>query len=100
MKYAVLYDDGEAKVLSMLDIPDHLPQCGEVYEWTRPARTMGGYAYDKGDQMTVLERTGHAPHHWTSSLGNLLVRGKHHTSVWTCFEACVAEGSLKLVGTP
>lgn len=99
MKYAIMYDDGEHKSMGWFDVPDHLPQCGEVYEWTRPARTLGGSRYAKGDRMTVLERTGHSPHHRTSSLGNLLVRGKDHTSVWTCFEDCIADGSLKLVVT-
>jgi hypothetical protein len=100
VKYAILYDNGHVKALGLFDIPDHLPQCGEVYEWTRAGYTLGNYGYVKGDRMTVLERTGHVPHHRESSLGNLLVKGKHHTSVWTCFEACIAEGSLKLVENP
>ena len=97
MKYTITYDDGKLKGEAEFDAPDRLPQCGDVYEWTRPGRTMGGYAYDKGDRMTVLERTGHVPHYRTSSLGNLLVRGKHHTSVWTCFEASIVDGTFRLV---
>jgi hypothetical protein len=97
-KYTVTYDDGQDKGVGEFDAPERLPQSGDIYEWVRPARTLGGYSYDKGDLMTVVERTGHVPFYRTSSLGNLLVKGKHHTSVWTCFELCIAEGSLRLVG--
>lgn len=106
MKYTVTYDDGKIKGSYECDAPERLPQCGDVYEWTRPTSTLGGYHYREGDRMTVLERTGHAPFHRRSSLGNLLVRspfliqGKYYTSVWTCFEACIADGALKLVENP
>jgi hypothetical protein len=100
MKYTITYDDGEIHHEGELQAPDRLPQFGDVYEWVRPTRTVGGHDYRVGETMTVLERTGFVPHYRTSSLGNLLVRGPHGTSVWTCFEYLIAEGYLKLVDKP
>lgn len=99
-QYTVLYDDGVRKASIPHNLPDRLPQPGDVYEWARPGRTLGGFDYRKGELMTVLERTGHVPFHRKSSLGNLLVRGPHGTSVWTAFEHCIATGDLKLVEKP
>jgi hypothetical protein len=77
--------------------PDRAPMCGDTYEFTRSTVTKGGHNYEVGDRLLVIERTGMAPHGYQSSLGNLLVRSKYGTSVWSCFDHCVAEGRLKLV---
>jgi len=98
--YNVIYEEGPDTVNIPHELPERLPQCGDVYEWALPTSTLGGHMYRPGDLMTVLERTGHTPHHRTSALGNLLVRDKQHTSVWTSFEHCIAIGYLKLVGNP
>ncbi len=97
MKYTIVFDDGVRTATGEFEAPERLPQPGDIYEWTQPGRTLGDYDYRKGETMLVLERTGHAPFHRTSSLGNLLVRGPHGTSVWACFESAIVDGSLKLV---
>lgn len=99
-QYTVTYDDGVHKTAIPHDLPDRLPQPGDVYKWTRPGRTLGGFDYRKGEIMTVVERTGHAPFRRTSELGNLLVNGPHGTSVWTAFEHCIATGDVVLVEKP
>lgn len=97
MTYTVVYDDGINRVDIPHELPDRLPQCGDVYEWVHSTHTLGGRQYKPGDRMLVLERTGQVPHYRTSSLGNLLVEDRHHTSVWTSFEHAIAIGSLKYV---
>lgn len=100
MTYTVTYDDGKICNSGEFDVPERLPQMGDVYAWTRASLTVGGNSYDPSDRMMVLGRTNEAPHFRTSSLGNLLVQTKYSVSVWTCFEACVASGALKLVEKP
>jgi len=97
MKYTVTFDDGKTCVSGELDRPERLPQCGDVYEVVQNVVTLAGHTHRRKDRMEVLERTGFAPHHRKSSLGNLLIRTKFGTSVWTCFEVCVAEGYFKLI---
>jgi hypothetical protein len=99
--YTITYDDGKNRIVwDDYPQPERLPQCGDVYEVVHSFYTLGRVSYEPGDRFTVLERTGFVPHHRTSSLGNLLVRCKTHTSVWTNFDSAIADGWLKLVEKP
>ena len=95
-KYTVTYDDGKVKESAEFDCPDRLPEPGDVYEFTTPIWTLADVVYDVGDTLEIISRTTCVPHHRTSSLGNLLVRGKFGTSVWTNIELSIASGWLKL----
>lgn len=77
-------------------LPDRLPEPGDVYRWTTEVTTAGGTRYVPGDEMIVLRRTHRNPYGRQSSLGNLLVRTPYAEAVWTCFEHCIAEGWLEL----
>lgn len=98
--YKVEYDDGAKHFEMEFREPARVPQCGDVYRLTFPISTLAKVSYKAGDLFTVLERTGFAPHHRTSSLGNLLIKCKHMTSVWTEFDHGVATGMFKLVEPP
>lgn len=97
MKYTVTYNDGEIKQTGEFEAPDRLPQAGDVYEFVRSVHTLANIQYKVGDTLEVLGRTTVAPHHRTSSLGNLYVRCHYMTSVWTNLEASIANGWLKLI---
>ena len=97
--YTITYDDGRVKVSGQLNCPERLPQAGDVYVATRHFYTLGDISYHPGDTFEILDRTSKTPHHRLSSLGNLVIRCKSKTSVWTNFEACVAEGWLELAGS-
>lgn len=95
--YRVTYDDGRHRAVRDLQCPDRLPQPGDVYEAAHAFSTLADVAYNIGDRFEVLERTQMNKHHRTSSLGNLLIKCQHMTSVWTEFDAGVATGQFKLV---
>jgi len=97
MNYTVTYDDGKVRGSAEFPAPDRLPQPGDVYEFMFPVRTLANVQYRVGDTLEIVARTTVAPHHRTSSLGNLYVRCKYMTSVWTNVELAIAEGNLKLV---
>ena len=96
-QYTVTYDDGKIKESAEFPAPDRLPQPGDVYEFTETVFTLGNVCYVVGDTLEVIGRTTEVPHHRTSSLGNLHVRGKCGISVWTNMELAIAEGWLKLI---
>lgn len=100
MNYTITYDDGKVKSSEEFSAPDRLPQPGDIYELTVPIYTLAGECYNVGDLMKIVERTNFAPHHRTSSLGNLIVCCKHfpNGSVWTNIELMIAEGKLRLIG--
>jgi hypothetical protein len=97
MKYTVTYNDGKINQVGTFDAPEHLPEPGDVYEFTRQIQTLANVFYDKGDRLYILRRTEVAPHYRTSSLGNLEVRCKYMTSVWACVEDMISRGWIKLV---
>lgn len=99
MTYTVRYDDGCVKVDGSFPLPERLPMPGDEYAVTREFWTLANIHYRAGDRFTVLERTHFAPHHRVSSLGNLLIRCKQMTSVWTNFDSAVAEGHVELVAS-
>lgn len=96
-KYTVTYDDGKIKESGEFDCPDRLPKAGDVYELTTTICTLGDHDYNVGDTLEIIARTTEVPHHRTSSLGNLYVRGKYGKSVWTNIEMAIASGWLKLI---
>jgi hypothetical protein len=77
--------------------PDRLPEPGDVYETTISFTTLAQVDYNIGDRFEVLERTSMTRHGRHSSIGNLLIKCRHRTSVWTEFDAGVASGQFKLV---
>jgi len=98
-KYTVTYDDGKIKQSAEFPAPDRLPSQGDVYEFVTTIYTLGNVCYDVGDTLEIIGRTTEAPHHRTSSLGNLHVRGKYCISIWTNIELAIASGWLKLVAS-
>jgi hypothetical protein len=94
----VTYEKG---ILASAEVPapdrDVLP--GDTYEFIHAAYTLAGVDYEAGDHLEILDQTAKAPHYRTSSQGNLVVRCKHFTSVWTNIPWMVADGRLKLVST-
>jgi hypothetical protein len=96
-KYTVTYDDGKIRKSAEFDCPDRLPQAGDVYEFVEPVQTLANINYKVGDTLEIIGRTTKAPHHRTSSLGNLYVRCHYMTSVWTNLESSIARGWLKLI---
>jgi len=95
--YTITYHAPGSEVVSgEAPLPNRAVELGDIYEFTRHATSLAGVSYVPGDTLEMLDRTAKAPHHRTSSLGNLIVRCKHGTSVWTCIEWLVAEGILKL----
>lgn len=95
--YTITYYVPGSTILSgRAPTPDRAVEPGDIYEFTRHATSLAGVSYVPGDTLEMLDRTAKAPHHRTSSLGNLIVKCKHGTSVWTCIEWLVAEGTLKL----
>jgi hypothetical protein len=97
IKYKVIYDDGQTTASLELDRPDVLPQPGEVYEAVRSFHTVGGLTYHRGDKFKILRRTNRSPHNRRSSLGNLVIECKYHTSVWTAFESAIAGNWIQFV---
>jgi hypothetical protein len=97
MNYTITYDDGKIRQVGECPAPDRLPQVGDVYKFEYPIWTLAQVTYDVGDTLEIVARTTAAPHHRTSSLGNLTVRCKYMTSVWTNIELMIANGWLKLV---
>jgi hypothetical protein len=97
MYYTITYDDGKVTESEEFYAPDRLPQPGDVYEFMFPVRPLANVQYRVGDTLEIVSRTMVAPHHRTSSLGNLYVRCKYMTSVWTNVELAIAEGNLKLI---
>jgi len=100
MNYTVTYDDGQKTWSAEFPAPDRLPQAGDIYEFAVPVHTLARVSYNVGDLVKIVGRTDFAPHHRTSSLGNLIVCCKHfpNGSVWTNIELAIAEGNLKLIG--
>jgi hypothetical protein len=98
-EYTITYDDGITKVSGQLPAPERLPQPGDVYEFTKTVLTLANVRYGCGDRLEIIERTNEIPHYRLSSLGNLRVKCKFFTSVWTNIEAIVERGSLRLVDT-
>lgn len=95
--YTITYHaPGSASVSGEAPTPERAVEPGDIYEFTEQATTLASVSYTTGDTLEMLDRTAKAPHHLTSSLGNLVVRCKHGTSVWTNIEWLVAEGILKL----
>lgn len=99
MKHTLTYDDGKERGTIDFDNPERFAQPGDVYEVVKKFTTLAPVTYEAGDRLTVLERTNFTPYHRKSSLGNLLIRCKAGTSVWSCFDHFVAEGWLKLVAS-
>jgi len=95
--YTVTIDNGKHKLMGTFPMPDRLPQVGDVYETTEPFVTLAKLAYNIGDRFEVIERTQMNKHGRLSSIGNLLIRDRFTTSVWTEFDAGVARGQFKLV---
>jgi hypothetical protein len=98
-EYHVEYDDGLLKGGITLPRPERLPQPGDVYVATDSIWTISPAQYVAGDRFEVMERTHFAPHHRRSSLGNLVIRCRFKKSVWSCFDAVVATGCLRLEGS-
>jgi hypothetical protein len=94
--YVITYDDGRVVLRAAFVRPDRVPQAGDVYEATQPGATIAPAQYVAGDTFEIMERTHFAPHHRKSELGNLIVRCKHMTSVWTEFDDGVACGRFRL----
>jgi hypothetical protein len=95
--YTVTYDDGKRRFTGEFQVPDRLPQAGDVYEFTETVRTLANQAYNVGDRVEIVERTMDKPHYRLSSLGNLRVKCPYFTSVWTELDNAIAEGRLRLV---
>lgn len=76
--------------------PRRLPHVGDIYRFTVHCNTLANVSYQPGDTLEIIGRTVDAPHGLTSSLGNLRVKCKYFTSVWTNIEMAIAEGILVL----
>lgn len=98
-KYTVtISNDKDLESISMkFPLPKRLASSGDTYETTIPFLTLANIEYFPGDRFYIIDRTNVAPHHRSSSLGNLLIRCKNRTSVWTEFDAGIATGMFKLI---
>ncbi len=95
--YTVDIEEQGSKLTITLAQPERLPEPGDVYETTMPFGTLAKVSYNIGDRFEVLERTRLTRHGRVSSIGNLLIKCRHRTSVWTEFDAGVATGQFRLV---
>lgn len=77
--------------------PERRAMSGDIYESTTPLYTLSGNNYNIGDQFEVIKRTDEAPHRRLSSMGNLVIKTKYGSSIWSCFDLSIAEGFFKLV---
>lgn len=96
MKYTITFDDGRKRSVYSKPCPARLPQQGDVYVTRIPFATLGA-SYQVGDRFAILGRTQDAPHHFLSSLGNLVILCKVMRSIWSEFDAAVATGEVELV---
>lgn len=94
--YTITFDNGMIKETMQVPLPKRLPQPNDIYQFTVSVRTPRG-TYQIGNYIKILHRTNQAPHHLSSSLGNLLCECKYATSVWTGVEGAIVGGQLKLV---
>lgn len=77
--------------------PSRLAKVGDVYEFTRIIRTLGGNSYEIGERCTIIERTPDSPYGFLSSLGNLRVEIRNRASVWSSFDNMIATGFVAFV---
>lgn len=78
-------------------VSPRLPVAGDVYVFNVPVLSFAGVLYEPGDQLKIIERTTEQPHGRLNTLGNLRVRCKALTSVWTNIELMLDDGVIRLV---
>lgn len=91
-----MYNDGSTRVLTDFPWPARLAQPGDVYAARVPLHTLGA-SYNVGDRFAIVARVFEVHHHRLSSLGNLVVLCKAGQSVWSEFDAHIANGTVELV---
>lgn len=77
------------------------PEAGDVYEFTRMVKTIGGHVYERGGKFRILERTDEAPFGYRNPQGNFKVATPDgRISVWSSIHGMIADGALKLTAAP
>lgn len=94
--FTITYDDGDVFVRETFHRPSRLPQPGDVYIVKQIVATLAGRMYRPGDRLEILGRTNSKPHHRLNSLGNLQVKCKFFTSIWTNIELMLEDGTIEL----
>jgi len=92
--FHLMYNDGKSQAAKAFKTKLRIPEAGDVLIALKSFYALSGSQYNPGDTFELLERTQDAPFHILNSLGNLRVKCKDRTSVWSNIELAMSEGLL------